>query len=377
MYVVAMLFSEPSLIDEFTAELAETTKQVARLQARQLTIINQLQRAGVANQAGSRTMIEWTAVAMDISHRSAQQMVTAANQVYRQDPMLFEDMEAGDVTLDRAVATLGLMGADAPSRVVDHSFNMDLSAVARLTHQYRRIRRKDEHRAFTDRHFVIQPSLDQSHCRGWFELPGIDGRTVEDAITRRADEVKALPGGDYFSRPQRQADALVAMAQDTLDQSHEHTASASGSDIIVFVDADRAATSENESGVEIQYGPRVGPNTLEELVCGASVQLVGLQDGRPVITSDNTEIIPPAVRSFVAWRDAGCSVAGCTNRYRLQPHHIKHRHHNGDHDLDNLATLCWFHHHIAIHRAGFTLEPDDPPGCRRLKRPKRGHDPPG
>jgi hypothetical protein len=52
------------------------------------------------------------------------------------------------------------------------------------------------------------------------------------------------------------------------------------------------------------------------------------------------------------------------------------RHNGGDHDPDNLATLCWFHHHVAIHGAGFRIEPSGPPGCRRLIRPYRGHDPP-
>jgi hypothetical protein len=106
------------------------------------------------------------------------------------------------------------------------------------------------------------------------------------------------------------------------------------------------------------------------------VQLVGLQEAKPVITSQSSSGVPPAVRSFVTWRDKDCTVSGCSSRYRLQVHHIKHRAHFGDDDPDNLATLCWFHHHIAVHQTGFTLDLTDPPGCRSLIPPNRGHDPP-
>jgi hypothetical protein len=146
--------------------------------------------------------------------------------------------------------------------------------------------------------------------------------------------------------------------------------------VVVFVDLDQANDTAGELGAEIEYGPRVGPETLEEILCTGSVQLVGLENGKPVVTSDNTKVIPPTARRYVAWRDGGCSITGCRSRYRLQPHHINNRQHGGDHDPENLATLCWFHHHVAIHGAGFGLRPGDPPGNRRLTRPRRYHHPP-
>jgi hypothetical protein len=243
-----------------------------------------------------------------------------------------------------------------------------------LVNQYRRISRKDEQQTFSDRHFVIQPSLDESRWTGHFELPALEGSIVDQAIMQRADELRQQPGGDYFTRTQLNADALVVISQNSLDG--DNTTGGSGIDGTVFVDLDQANGSGGELGSELQYGPRVGPNLLDEVLCGGSVQLVGLERGKPVVSSQSTSAIPPAVRRFVAWRDKRCTVAGCTSRYRLQAHHIKHRAHHGDNDPDNLATLCWFHHHIAIHQTGFTLHPSDPPGCRRLIRPNRGHDPP-
>lgn len=345
------------------------------MQARLLVILNQLQRAGVAGEDGAGSMVDWAATTLDISHGAARQLVDAANRMYRTDPVLVEELESGEITLDRAMATMRLMGADAPATVVDKSLELDLTAVNRLVHQYRRICRKDEQQTFADRHFVIQPSLDESRWTGHFELPAVEGQIVDRAISQRADEIRQQPGGDYYTRNQLQADALVMISQDSLD-ADTSCGVAGGWDATVFVDLDQANATGGELGAELQYGPRVGPGVLEGILCGGSVRLVGLQDGKPVVTTPRASAIPPAIRRFVAWRDKGCTVAGCTSRYRLQAHHIRHRAHDGDHDPDNLATLCWFHHHIAIHQTGFTLHPSDPPGCRRLIRPNHGHDPP-
>jgi hypothetical protein len=369
-----MLFTDSTLVSDLKSELADISRLMSQSLARLLVIVNQLQRAGVAGEDGSRSMIDWTASTLDITHTAAAQLVDAANRMYRADPYLFEELEAGEITFDRAMATLRLLGADAPESVVDRSFDLDLAALNRLVNQYRRISRKDEQQTFSDRHFVIQPSLDESRWTGHFELPALEGSIVDQAIMQRADELRQQPGGDYFTRTQLNADALVVISQNSLDG--DSTTGGGGIDGIVFVDFDQANTSRRELGSELQYGPRVGPNLLDEVLCGGRVQLVGLERGKPVVTSQSTSAIPPAVRRFVAWRDKGCTVAGCTSRYRLQAHHIKHRAHHGDNDPDNLTTLCWFHHHIAIHQTGFTLHPSDPPGCRRLVRPNRGHDPP-
>ena len=165
-----MLFTDPDLVTDFTVELAETREEIARLHARQPTLLNQLQRAGVAGAGGARSMVDWTATTLDVNHQTAQQLVVAANGLYRHDPFLYEQLEAGEISLERAMATLALMGTDAPMGVVDRTMSLDLTAVNRLIGQYRRISSKDERQASTDRYLTIQPNLDNSLWRGRFEL---------------------------------------------------------------------------------------------------------------------------------------------------------------------------------------------------------------
>ena len=180
-------------------ELAETKAELAKLQARQLVILNQLERAGVAQRSGARSMAEWTATTLDVPVGTAKELVAAANRVTR-DRWLFDEVAAGRMTLDRAMGTVRLAATDAPMSVVDRSFELDIDAVSRLTHKYRRMTRKDERQVFVDRHFVIQPSLDESRWRIWGELPGKDGSIVDKALSERADELGQLPGGGYFTK---------------------------------------------------------------------------------------------------------------------------------------------------------------------------------
>jgi 5-methylcytosine-specific restriction endonuclease McrA len=50
----------------------------------------------------------------------------------------------------------------------------------------------------------------------------------------------------------------------------------------------------------------------------------------------------------------------------LEVHHLVPRSRGGTHHLDNLITLCWYHHHIEIHRRGKTIDPTSPPHRRQL-----------
>ncbi len=100
-----MLFTDPSLVDEFQTELEDITVAIAKLQARQITVLNQLERAGVASRAGARTMTEWTSIELDVSTGTAKELVEAANRLPR-DPWLHDELAGGHMTLERAMARL-------------------------------------------------------------------------------------------------------------------------------------------------------------------------------------------------------------------------------------------------------------------------------
>jgi hypothetical protein len=49
--------------------------------------------------------------------------------------------------------------------------------------------------------------------------------------------------------------------------------------------------------------------------------------------------------------------------------------HGGTHDPDNLVTLCWYHHHVVVHRRGYRIEKQSD-GSIRFVLPTDARDPP-
>jgi hypothetical protein len=264
---------------------------------------------------------------------------------------------------------LGLAGATDAE--VSASLGCDLAGLERLVAARKRIAGTDETATFADRYLVMQPNLDESAWKLWGLLPGLDGQLVEKALLEKADGFEPLPGE---GRSQRMADALSVVCLDSL------TGTSEGRDVTVaevFVDAALAAPTHGGAGVTLSSGLRAGPNLLSEILCAGKVRIIFTgEDGKPIGASDLSDAIPPALRSYIWWRDQGiCVIDGCHSRYRLQPHHIRHRSQGGDHHPENLALICWYHHHVAIHQLGFTIDPETPPQRRRLNRPAN-HGPP-
>jgi len=321
-----------------------------------------------ARNHGARSTKEYVASRLDVSPEVASQLVHTVQTMHR-NPKVRNALEDGEITFSRAVELFKQpIGTADP----ETSRRWDIVGLRRLAHRERRLSHHQERDAYTHRYVAIQPNLDESQWDLHGRLAGTDGRVVEKALHDRGDVLGELPDGETLSRGQRNADALIAISQDSLDGDPDGEAG-SGSQVSVFVDLDRANGNGAEAGGEVECGPRVGPMVLEELLYVGSVQVIGLQKGRPVMTSDSTRAIPPAIRRHVAWRDGACTADGCTSRYRLEPHHILEWSHGGDHHPDNLTTLCWFHHHVVVHGHGFHIDPQSPPGRIRFTRntPKR------
>ena len=370
-----MFWYDEQRIDGWVAELKECEAQIGDLRARQGVLINELNKRDIAQRHGARTIVEWVESTLDMSRSVASDLVFGMRWFGRFRSIDNRFVE-GLASFDRAIATLRLAQAGADPQMVESSEQLDLHDVARLSARQRRMTHRDERGAFVDRFCVAQPTLDESSWRISGQLPGLEGRTFAKALQDRADEFRHLPTGNYSTRAQRQADALVAIAQDFLDREADDSIASTGPAVALFVDLDAANGTGGELGAEVEYGPRVGPNTLETLLCTGSVQVIGLREGRPVVTSDAARSIPQALRRLVAWRDRGCTIDARQSRYRLQPHHIRELRHGGVHDPDNLTRLCWYHHHVAIHGQGFRIASDSPRQRRRLIRPRAGPDPP-
>jgi len=313
---------------------------IARVRAAQLRVLSEIDFRQVPVGDGSRTLAEWVAARLDLAPETARSLTQTTARLADQAD-LAKELETGGVSFDRVVEESRLAAVGADPSVVARSRGWDIAGVRRVVARHHRMTRGNEQQIFRDRFLSIQPALDQSSYKLWGLFPGQDGHLIEHALQQRAENFPTLPNGRHAARSQRQADALVALAQDSLDGSP--TDGAIGPPLVsIFVDAGLAAASNGEAGAEICSGPRIGPLTLEEILCDGQVEVLQTgPDGTPIAIGKTSRTIPPKLRRFILHRDQGaCTADGCQSRYRLQPHHIIPRSRGGTHHPDNLTTLC-------------------------------------
>ena len=361
--------------DKIEQRLLRSEAAIAKERADQMALLRELDRRQTPMRDGYRSLKEWATGRLDIAPETASALVSTAHRLGAL-PEVSNAVASGVIGFDRAAAVSRFAGRDDACDILDQTAGYDIAGIRRLASRRRRMSRLDEEVAFDSRYLVAEPNLDESAWRFNAQLPGATGRIVIDALDAKADSFPNDPE-DRSSRAARNADALWAIAIDSLEGGDGATIDTGTPLLTVFIDASEASRSNGETGVTVEAGPQVGPHTIEAILCDGIIEVTAQAgDGTPLAVGRRSRIIPPRLRRFVLHRDgAACTVAGCVSRYRLQIHHIQPWAEGGRTDPENLTTLCWFHHHIVIHGQGFAIDPSSPPRKRRLLQP-RIHAPP-
>jgi hypothetical protein len=145
--------------------------------------------------------------------------------------------------------------------------------------------------------------------------------------------------------------------------------------------------------------PGLSRESLEQHIIGKAVELLSGPDGlasflrrrelgarlggpsQPLDVGYSDDV-PAGIRNAVKARDLHCQWAGGCDQpaSACEVHHLKHKGHGGETSLENCILLCFHHHHVMIHRMGWTLirNPDGTTTAWNRNRTKvlRSHSPP-
>lgn len=332
--------------DQLDEIIVECEAGVARLRAAEMAAIAEKRNRSSHLQDGYRSIIDWIAARADVAHRTARRMCWTATRL-EEAPDVAESLANGDLTFDRAEQVARL-----PEQARADHRRFDISQLRRKVAHHRRISRKREKQSSIG-YLQFQASLDELRDHIWGELPGNDSRLVRKAVDQRADEIVDSQSG--LGVAERRALALVSICQDSL---YNETAPADtpGAEITITVDARTGAETNAESGVAVLGGRQIGRRALEAIACNAIVEVIGVSEsGEPINLGRKTRTVSPALRRHVLTRDMGCTAEGCSSDYRLEVHHSIPWSEGGATDAEDLVSLCWFHHHVAVHRLGFAI----------------------
>jgi len=346
--------------DQIDRLIVDGEREIGVWRAVQMAAIGE-KRSRRSHQAdGYRSLVDWVAARADISHQSARSLCWTATRLV-EAPEVEAQLASGEISFDRAEQLARL-----PVEQREGHQEFDISQLRRRVAHYRRMTPRREKRISDSGFLNFQVSADETTTSVWGELPGFDARLVEKAVDQRADEIIGTEAN--LGVAQRRALALVAICQDSL-----YTTKTPGDsppvEVAVTVDARTAAGDGGQTGVSVLAGPRLGRRALEEIFCHGIIEVTGItEQGTPLDLGRRSRTVSRKLRRHVLTRDGGCTIEGCSSRYRLEVHHTTPWSHGGRTDADHLITLCWYHHHISVHQEGMQIIR---PGQSRvrLKRP--------
>ncbi|MBL8775796.1 MAG: DUF222 domain-containing protein [Acidimicrobiales bacterium] len=126
--------------------------------------------------------------------------------------------------------------------------------------------------------------------------------------------------------------------------------------VVVLVEEEVLAL-DADGVCRLEGGPNLSPETARRLACDATSFTIAVgPDGTPRLVGKAFKTMSTRLRRELGIRDDGCcQFPGCDLLGRLHAHHIVHREHHGPNQLDNLITLCAFHHRL-VHEGGYRIE---------------------
>ena len=356
--------------DEIEQWLNASEKVIGQLRNQQMAVLREAAGRQLPLADGCRSLAEWAAGRMDVSNHTARTLTTTASRL-ADLPVTESTADNGALTFDRTVAVAQLTTQSTEAETLEDTAGLDIAGIKRQAARKRHLTSEDERTIAAAEHVVLRPNLDESRWDLWGTLSGYSGRLIDKALAARADELPTPPDAMRPGVGKRQADALVSVCQDSLAATADEAPTATPL-VTVFVDATEATASNGTTGAFIENGPRVGPDTLERILCEGSVEVIArTADGVPLAVGKSGRAIPPKIRRFVLARDGGCCADGCDSQYRLQVHHRVPWTISRSHDPAILATFCWWHHQVVIHQYGYSIDPQSPTGRIRFLPPPR------
>lgn len=211
--------------------------------------------------------------------------------------------------------------------------------------------------------------LDQITVRGprdavdvvWAAIEVVQSLLVDDAVEgsgRPRRDVVGERGGAGAVR----FDALLQIAERVVA---DRPAAAERGDVgrlALVIDTEGVAemAGSNEEG-EIEAGEltlggrRIAPEVAKRWSCDLRASVMLEHDGHACDEGRETRIVNRRLRRALSRRDGGmCRFPGCGATSWLHAHHIVHWADEGPTDLDNLVSLCGFHHQL-VHEGGWTV----------------------
>ncbi len=341
------------------ADLATAAREVARAKARLDYVLTRLYSAVDASKSflsdGSKDAANW------LSSRTGDKIGAVRGRgelgaKLVQVPVIERAFAAGDLSLTKVEIMSQIVEANTEEQaaLVDSARRVPVRDLPGLVREFNKTHGAIEPAVardvqFSDRgdHAVVTATLDHEGAA-----------VVEQAISRAMTDID-MPAGTPWG--ERAANALLAISRYFLENVDGPAAVGARPLVTIVASLDEL---ETRAGYQIDLPADVAERSalVRRLCCDARVSRVIVDsESQPIDIGRTTRLIPPRMALEIARQDLHCRWGECrTKLWACENHHVKHWADGGSTSLDNLVSLCWFHHHLlhADHRWHLALTPD-------------------
>ncbi len=320
-----------------------------------------LETIEIWKEDGAVSMADWLVGRYTISIGTAREWIRIAH-VLDELPRIREVYSNGRLSWDQLRALVRFVTSDNQAEWAERAPEM---TVAELRAVNKTVKSADVVEAHERRWVSWWFHDDRPGFHMTVDTADVEGAALATWLSRRANQYDPDPQfGVYEAFEARCADALYELASQALAGDRDHDRAT------LLVHTDLTTLLYGIGTASIDDGPALSNDTLRRLACDARLQLALTDpEHKPIGVGRTTCTIPPWLARLVRARDRGCRFPLCRRTHWTQVHHIIHWADGGPTNLDNLITLCGYHHRL-IHEHGWTIA-GDPGGEITWHRPDR------
>jgi hypothetical protein len=343
--------------ERLEAEIRELAAHLAAAMCRWLLLVAEYDRREGWTSWQCLSCARWVSWMCGISLTTAREHVRVARAIETLG-LVRSEFAAGVLSYSKVRAITRVATPDTETDLVELGRTLTASQLDRTLAGYAR----------AQRNAGPQPEIERRVSWVWdddgsltvrLRVGGDEGALVVAAINREVDselqrQREAAEAGTAVDDPRSlgelRADAVMAVVRSALDAPADAAEGFVVPEVVVHVEAGTDGTT----ACQVEGGPVLHPAAAKRLGCDANVQVMIERDGDALHVGRRTRKISRRLRRAVLHRTGGlCAFPGCVSRAR-HIHHLWHWTDGGPTDIENLAPLCWHHHHT-VHEGGWTL----------------------
>ncbi len=337
--------------EELVAGLEEDFAQMSAAQGRFVVRLGEYERRQGYRDEGATSLESWTVERFGVSTPTARAYAQVGEKAWDL-PNLVGGLSRGEITLDKVRAVVDVATPETERELCDqakgHSVR-ELLDIARTSAELARppsfSRSGSEHDA---RFLRFNDGCRTISAR----LPAESYAQTKACIDAQLEQI---PSDGETPLDQRRCDALVGILHSS---GAETTKKGKPFFVVAHVPLGALTDEAGETSAlagELEHGGLIDAETVQRIACDATVAVAVDDDVGHTMYEGRARRFPTGTqRREVRRRDRRCRFPSCTNVTFTNVHHIVGWKPGGRTDLDNLALLCLFHHHL-VHSKRWTM----------------------